>query len=116
MAPGTIVLLVQSTRLFWLFALLLGIFLGPVQAASRSYLARIAPAELRNESFGFYALSGKATAFLGPLLVGWLSYWSGSQRLGMSAIIIFLLVGFLLMLRVPEASSANGRSNSSIKC
>ncbi|MGH7826274.1 MAG: MFS transporter [Candidatus Binatia bacterium] len=105
MFPGTIILLVQSSSLFWLFALLLGIFVGPVQAASRSYLARIAPAELRNELFGFYALSGKATAFLGPLMVGWLTYWSGSQRFGMSAIILLLLIGFLLMLRVEEQNS-----------
>ena len=63
--PGAAILLVESSSLFWAFALLLGVFVGPVQAASRSYLARIAPAELRNELFGFYALSGKATDFSG---------------------------------------------------
>jgi UMF1 family MFS transporter len=104
MVPGTIILLIQSSTLFWVFAPLLGVFVGPVQAASRSYLARIAPGELQNELFGFYALSGKATAFLGPLVVGWLTYWSGSQRLGMGVIIVFLFIGFLLMLRVEESS------------
>ena len=102
MLPGAAILLVQSPTLFWLFALLLAVFVGPVQAASRSYLSRIAPPELQNELFGFYALSGKATAFLGPLLVGWLTYWSGSQRFGMSVIVLFLLIGFILMLRVTE--------------
>ena len=100
--PGTAILLIQSSSLFWIFALLLGVFVGPVQAASRSYLARMAPAELRNELFGFYALSGKGTAFLGPLLVGWITYWSGSQRVGMSIIVVMLLTGFVLMLRVRD--------------
>ena len=103
MVPGTVMLLVDSQAMFWACGLVLGIFVGPVQAASRSFLARCAPQELRNEMFGLYALSGKATAFLGPLLVGWLSYWAGSQRVGMSAIIVLLAVGLGLMLTVPAA-------------
>jgi UMF1 family MFS transporter len=111
MLPGTVVLLIQSSFLFWIFALLLGMFVGPVQSASRSYLARITPENLQNEWFGFYALSGKATAFLGPLLVGWLTYWSGSQRIGMSIIIVLVLVGFLLMLTLTDEPSAVGPNN-----
>lgn len=100
---GTLILLVESLTLFWIFGLLLGIFVGPAQAASRSFLARAAPEPLRNEMFGLFALSGKVTSFLGPLLVGWGTYLSGSQRVGMSAIIIFFIIGFLLMLTVPAA-------------
>lgn len=100
--PGTAILLVESASAFWFLALLLGVFVGPVQTASRSYMARVAPENLQNQVFGFYALSGKATAFLGPLLVGWLTHYSGSQRFGMSAIVFLLLAGFILMLRVPE--------------
>lgn len=99
--PGILILVVQSEGTFWMLGLLLGAFIGPVQAASRSYLARVAPAGLRNEMFGLYALSGKATAFLGPFLVGWLTYLSGSQRIGMGVIIVFLFVGLALMLTVP---------------
>jgi len=99
--PATLILFVQSPTLFWVFGLLLGVFVGPVQAASRSFLARVAPAPLLTEMFGLYALSGKATAFLGPLLVGWLTYLSGSQRLGMGTTIVFFVIGFLLMLTVP---------------
>lgn len=44
--------------------------MGPVQAAGRSYLARVAPVQLRSQMFGLFAFSGKATAFVGPLLVG----------------------------------------------
>jgi UMF1 family MFS transporter len=104
--PAAVILFVGSPILFWIFALLLGVFVGPVQAASRSYLARIAPSGLENEVFGLFALSGKATAFLGPLLVALLTRWSGSQRVGMSTVLIFFAAGFLLMLTVPTAKEA----------
>jgi UMF1 family MFS transporter len=109
--PSTVILLIQSASLFWIFALFLGFFVGPVQAASRSYLARIVPVRLQNELFGFYAMSGKATAFIGPLLVGWLTYGSGSQRIGMTVIILLLLTGFVLMLRVRDPGVAKPPSH-----
>lgn len=101
--PGTMLLLVESVTLFWLYGMLVGVFVGPVQAAGRSYLARAAPEQLRNQMFGLFAFSGKATAFVGPLLVGWVTAWTSSQRAGMSVIIVLLGIGFLLMLSVPEA-------------
>lgn len=97
------VLLVTSVLWFWVFGLLLGIFVGPVQAAGRTYMARVAPKGLKNQMFGLFALSGKVTAFLGPLLVGWLTYWAGSQRLGMTVIVLFFMIGLLLMRTVPKA-------------
>lgn len=97
------VLLVTSVSWFWAFGLLLGIFVGPVQAAGRTYMARVAPPELKNQMFGLFALSGKVTAFAGPLLVGWLTYLAGSQRLGMSVIVLFFIIGLLLMRTVSKA-------------
>jgi UMF1 family MFS transporter len=88
---------------FWVFGLLFGVFVGPVQAASRSFLAEVAPERLRAQMFGFYALSGKATSFAGPLVIGWVSYWTGSQVIGMSALLIFFTIGFVLLLTVPNA-------------
>ena len=102
-APGAIILLVESKTLFWIFGLALGIFVGPVQASSRSYLARVAPAEVRGEMFGLFALSGKLTSFMGPLLVGWLTLASGSQRVGMGAVVVLFVLGFAGMLLVPRA-------------
>ncbi len=65
-------------------------------------LARLAPAEMRTGMFGLYALSGKATAFIGPALVGWVTVATNSQQLGMSTILVFFLVGLVLMVPVRE--------------
>lgn len=107
-ALATATLLVDSQSDFWTLGLLLGVFVGPVQAASRSYLARTAPVALRTEMFGLLALSGKATAFLGPLLVGAVTDVAGSQRVGMGVIVVFFIAGFALMLTVPSAKRAQG--------
>ena len=110
MVFGSALLLIKSQLLFWVLALSLGLFVGPVQAASRSFMARISPAEIRNEAFGFYAFSGKATSFVGALLVGWLTRYSESQRIGMSVIIVLFMIGFLLMMRVPSDDPKGGSS------
>jgi MFS transporter, UMF1 family len=108
-ACTALLLVVESAGLFWAAGLALGVFVGPAQSAGRSFLARVAPAELVNEMFGLHALSGKATAFLGPLLVGWVAYASGSQRLGMSTILPFFVVGLVLMWTVPPSAESAGR-------
>jgi UMF1 family MFS transporter len=99
-------LLADSEAAFWAWGAVLGIFVGPVQAASRSYLSRLAPEHLRTQFFGLYALSGKATAFAGPLLVGWITATSGSQRLGMSTIIVLFAAGLALVLTLPRADGS----------
>jgi MFS transporter, UMF1 family len=107
---GSLILLVTEETLFWLFGMLLGVFVGPVQAASRAYLARAAPEPLRVQMFGLYALSGKATAFVGPLLVGLVTSLTDSQRVGMTVILGYFTIGLLLMLTVPEAKNQKGDS------
>jgi UMF1 family MFS transporter len=63
--------------------------------------------------FGLYALSGKATAFIGPALVGWVTLAAGSQRAGMATILAFFLVGLVLMLPLREpARVANDGSGA----
>ncbi len=99
--PEAALVLTNSEVLFWIFALLFGVFVGPAQAASRSYLAHVAPAEMRNEMFGLYALSGKA-AVLCPLLAAGATYCFNSQRAGMSMVLLFFIGGFLVMLKVPD--------------
>jgi UMF1 family MFS transporter len=105
-ALGTVILLVDSKALFWAFALPMGIFFGPAQSASRSLMARIAPPQVYAEMFGLYALAGKATAFMGPALFGWVTALFGSQRIGLSTILALLLIGALLLLPVREERAA----------
>jgi UMF1 family MFS transporter len=82
---------------------LIGTLAGPLQSASRSLMARIAPAGRATEFFGLYALSGKVTSFAGPLAVGILTAVSASQRVGISVLVVFFAVGALLLLGVrPE--------------
>jgi len=102
---ATTMLVAPTQALFWAGGLVLGVFVGPAQAASRSWLARAAPEALRDQMFGLFAFSGKATAFAGPLLVGALTAVSGSQRIGMGTIVLLLAVGFWIMLGVPDADT-----------
>ncbi|MEQ8357533.1 MAG: MFS transporter [Kiloniellaceae bacterium] len=99
---GCAILLIEDQVWFYVLGCGIGAFIGPAQTASRSFMARIAPPDLRAEFFGLYALSGKATAFLGPALVGWVTVWADSQRLGMATILVFFLAGFALMLRLQD--------------
>lgn len=80
-----------------LFALCVGLVAGPVQASSRTMLARLAPKDKMTEFFGLYAFSGKITSFLAPLLVGAMTLWFSSQRIGISIIVLFLIIGFALI-------------------
>ncbi|MSO48404.1 MAG: MFS transporter [Acidobacteria bacterium] len=88
---------------FWVAGSLLGIFVGPNQSASRSLMGRFVPAKHEAEFFGFFAFSGKATAFAGPLLLGVLTDAFSSHRVGMASILLFFLVGGLLLVSVDEA-------------
>ena len=105
LACGSAAVLVTSTLAFWVAGGLLGIFVGPTQAASRSMMARMAPPEMRTEMFGLYALTGKITAYLGPFVLGTVTWWSGSQRLGVATILAFFVVGMILLLPVREPAS-----------
>jgi UMF1 family MFS transporter len=98
----SLTLLVHDATAFWVLGTGLGLFVGPVQAASRSYLARMAPVEIRNQMFGLFALSGRATSYVGPLLVGVLTGASGSARVGLLVVPALLLLGLVLLRGVPR--------------
>ena len=103
---GTVALLATEKTTVWAVALVIGIFVGPAQSASRTLMARLAPAEQRTEMFGIYALTGKVTAFIGPFLFGTATAWFGSQRAGMATILVMFVVGGFLLLRVREPARA----------
>lgn len=99
-APGSSPFSSTGERVFLAFAIIVGIVSAPVQASSRSLLARLAPPDKITQYFGLFAFSGKVTAFLAPLLVALVTGATGSQRLGMSAVVVFLVLGIALMLPV----------------
>lgn len=87
---------------FWVVALMLCVFVGPVQSASRSLMVRLIvnKEEVSTEMFGLYALSGKITAFIGPWLLGWMTLIFNSQRVGMATVLAFFMIGGILLLPV----------------
>jgi UMF1 family MFS transporter len=100
--PGSAPFSSAGEQVFLAFAIVVGLVAAPVQAASRSLLARLAPPDQIARYFGLFAFSGKVTAFLAPFLVATVTLLSGSQRLGMATIALFLIAGILLMLPVRE--------------
>ncbi len=92
----------QEKIWFWIAGLLVGLFAGPNQSASRSLMGRFVPQNKETEFYGFYAFSGKATAFLGPLLMGVITQAFGSQRAGMATVGLFFIIGGLLLRTVDE--------------
>ena len=99
---GGMAILAPTKELFWVATLCLGIFVGPSQSASRSYVARRAPDENKASLFGLYMVSGKATSFVGPLIYGWLVLATGHERAGMAIVILLTLAGLLLLPKRDE--------------
>lgn len=102
---GTIIMMSSNPKTFWIIGGVLGIFVGPVQAASRSYVARLSPKGAEARVFSFMMLTGKATAFIGPLLYGWIVLASGQERYGMAIVILLLAMGLLLLKSEPQSKA-----------
>ena len=81
---------------------LIGAAGAPLQAASRSLLIRIAPKDRIAQYFGLFALTGKVTSFIGPLLIGVITAETASQKAGMAGLVVFFLVGLALLAKVRE--------------
>ena len=90
-----------AEKAYILYGLLIGLAFGPVQASSRSYLARSVSADEAGRYFGLYAFAGRATSFLAPFLVASVTAASGSPRLGIAVIVLFLVGGLLILLKTP---------------
>lgn len=84
-------------RLFLLCGVMIGGLGGIAQAASRSLMTRHADPEAATESFGLYGLSGRATAFLAPMLIGAVTVATDNVRLGVAPLIVLFLLGLLLL-------------------
>lgn len=89
---------------FWIAGGLIGIFMGPNQAASRSLMGRLIPENKENEFYGFFAFSGKATAFLGPLLFTIVVTLTGDIRLSLLMLAVLFFIGMLMLNSVDTDS------------
>lgn len=94
---------VQSTTVFYGLAIVAGLGLGSVQSASRAYLSLLIPRGREAEVFGFYAFCGRTSSVIGPLLFGGATFLAaGNQRPGFLVLTALMLIGLLLLQRVPN--------------
>jgi UMF1 family MFS transporter len=89
-----------GATVFWVFALILCLFVGPAQSASRTFLARLIPEGREGEVFGLYATTGRAATFLAPTAFALFVDAFGHQIYGIIGIVLVLLIGLLVMIPV----------------
>jgi len=94
---------------FWVFGLMLCVFVGPAQAASRSLLARLATPGREAEIFGLYATTGRAASFLAPFAFSTFVALTGRQYWGVLGIMLVLAVGLALVVRLPVGARSGAR-------
>jgi len=94
---------------FWVFGMLMTMFVGPAQSASRSFLARLIPEGQSGEIFGLYATTGRVVSFLSPALFGLaialghaVTGRENTQYWGILGITVVLLAGLIAMIGVKE--------------
>ncbi len=92
----------ESTWEFYAMAVTIGLVQGGIQSLSRSFYARIIPADKAGEFFGFYNMLGRFAAIVGPVLMGWVSMATGNPRLSILAIAPLFVLGLLLLVFVDE--------------
>lgn len=103
----------DSSAEFYALAVTIGLVQGGVQALSRSYYARLIPADKSAEFFGFYNMLGKFAAVLGPLMVGVVSLASGSHRWGILSIVVLFLLGGWLLMKVDASAARPSNASTS---
>jgi UMF1 family MFS transporter len=91
---------IDDKRYFFLIASVAGLGLGTIQAASRTFFTQFIPQGREGEYFGTYALVGKSSAVIGPLVFGYLSSTFGSQRPAILAVSLFFIAGLVMVIRV----------------
>jgi MFS transporter, UMF1 family len=101
-APGDTLFSAPAERAYLLLGCLIGAAGGPLQAASRTLLIHMAPRDRVAQYFGLFALTGKVTSFVGPLLIGVITAVTESQKAGMAVLVAFFLTGLALLARVRD--------------
>ena len=86
---------VKNTQLFWFIAILIGFFIGPIQASSRSFISKKIKSNSQLAVFSFYSFLGNTCSVMGPLAVGLLISMTDSIRLGMLIIPLFFIISII---------------------
>ena len=94
-------MIAQTKMQFFFGVMVVSIFLGTIQSASRVLMTLLLDSDNVGKGFGLFAFSGRITSFLGPLLVGTMTFLF-SQRVGLLSCIILFILGFILMMKVNE--------------
>ena len=98
---GVILLFVHGSGGFWVFGLVLCLFVGPAQSASRTYLTRLTLPGKEGQNFGLYAMTGRAASFLAPTLFALCAFLGDDDRWGIVGILVVLAAGLVALLLVP---------------
>jgi UMF1 family MFS transporter len=101
---AVVLLFASGTTFFWIFGLALCLWVGPAQASSRSFLARLARPQQEGQLFGLYATTGRAVSFLAPSLFALFSGVFGADRMGILGIALVLLAGAVWLAFVKPPS------------
>ncbi|MFN3740937.1 MAG: MFS transporter [Thermodesulfovibrionales bacterium] len=102
---------INKKEYFWIIAIIAGLGLGTIQAASRAFYTQFIPQGNETEYFGVYAMIGKSSAIIGPLLFGYISAATGSQRPAIVFVSIFFMLG-LVILKLVKGGGPNVRASS----
>ncbi|MBQ1841289.1 MAG: MFS transporter, partial [Atopobiaceae bacterium] len=92
----------RTARDFWILAICVGLFQGGIQALSRSEFGKLCPKEHANEYFGFFDIFGKYAAIMGTGLVSAFTFLTGNPSLGVLSISLLFILGFFIMVKVPD--------------
>ncbi|MCO5132467.1 MAG: MFS transporter [Xanthobacteraceae bacterium] len=104
--PGGALFASAAEKAYLLLGALIGMTGAPLQAASRALLIRMAPQDRIAQFFGLFALTGKVTSFIGPLLIGIVTAATASQKAGMGVIVVLFLLGLMLLAQVRVAPAS----------
>ena len=108
-APGAALFSGAAERAYLVLGCLIGVAGGPLQAASRTFLIRLAPKDRVAQYFGLFALTGKVTSFIGPLLIGAITAVTASQKAGMAVLVLFFVAGLVLLASVRDQPAVQTR-------
>ncbi|MCJ7451315.1 MAG: MFS transporter [Steroidobacteraceae bacterium] len=103
----------QDARDFYILACVIGLVQGGIQSLSRSYYGRLVPADKSSEFFGFYNMMGKASAIVGPALVGITAAVTGDSRLSILSIVILFIAGGALLAVAARVERADHQAAGS---